>query len=96
MSEHSLRCAVSALGVETRLAQDRASAFLDRARLEGDLALRSALAANGIVHLALAHALRLAGIPAVLAALWGAQVPAGVEFLLTVGEHECLTAIAAL
>ena len=94
--EHSLRHAVSTLCVETRLAEDRASAFLDWARLERDLALCSALAANGVVHLAVASALRLAGVAAVLAALGSAQVSGRVELLLTVGEHESLTALAAL
>ncbi len=95
VEEQSLRHARSTLGIETCLAENRTSAFLDWARLERNLALRAALAANGVVHLAILHALVLACRTAVLAPLGCRELLCGVELLLTIGEHEALTAIAA-
>lgn len=84
-----------ALGVEACLTKDRLATLFDWARLERDLALVATLSAGCVEHLTLTHALVLALIAAILAALWSAQVLARVEFLLTIGEHERCTAIAA-
>ena len=92
--EQSLSHSASAFGIETCLAENRASAFLDWSRLERNLALRAALAANGIVHLAILHALVLACRTAVLATLRCRELLGRVELLLTIGEHEGLAAVA--
>ena len=77
-------------------AQDRFATLLNGARLERNLARCTTLGAYGVVHLAGSGcALVLAGCAAILAALWSAQVLAGIKFLFTVGERELLTAIAA-
>jgi hypothetical protein len=55
----------------------------------------AALAANGVVHLAVLCPLVLARVAAILAPLGCGKLLAGVELLLTVGEHEVLAAIAA-
>jgi|CXWL01.1.fsa_nt_gi hypothetical protein len=83
-----------ALSHETGLAEDRLSAFLDWTGLEGHLASRAALGADCIVHFARAT-IRLASGTASLAALWSAQVLAGIKFLFTISERKLLTAIAA-
>ena len=85
----------AAFGVEAGLAQDRATAFLDRARLERNLALCTAFCAGRIVHLTIGKALLLAVSAAILTALGSAEVLARVESLFTLGERECLAAIAA-
>lgn len=87
------RCA---LCIEAGLAQDRTTTFLNRTGLERNLALRAALATNGIVHLAVLHALALARIAAILATLGSAQVLAGVKLLFSFGKGEGLPAVAAL
>jgi hypothetical protein len=79
---------------ETSFAEDRLAALLNGARLEGHLALRATLGTHCIVHLA-GSAVCLARGAASLAALGSAEVLAGVEFLLTIGERECSAAIAA-
>ena len=95
--EHSLGGhARRPFGVETCLAEDRASAFLDCSRFKGDLALRAALATDGIMHLPVLHALVLALASAVLAPLGCRELLARIELLFTIGEHKCLSAIAAL
>jgi hypothetical protein len=85
----------TALGGETILAEDRLATLLDGAGLERNLAVVSALGADGVVHLTIALTLGLASRAAVLAALGGAQVLAGVKLLFTLGEREGLSAIAA-
>ena len=94
VEEQSLCHAATPLGVETRLTENRASAFLDWSRLERNLALRAALAANGVVHLAILHALVLACRTTVLAPLGRRELLGRVELLLTIGEHEALAAVA--
>ena len=94
VEEQSLR-AGSAVGVETRLAENRPSAFFDGTGLEWHLALGAALAANGIVHLAVAEALRLARRAAILAPLGRRELLGRVELLFTIGEDEVLAAVAA-
>ena len=84
-----------AICFEAGRTEDRAATLLHWTWLEGDLALRPALRTNGVVHLAVAKALRLARVAAGLAPLWGGEVPALVELLFTVGEREDLAAIAA-
>lgn len=64
-------------------------------RFEGDLALDAALRADGIVQFTRTGRLRPASLPAGLAALGSAQVLLGIEFLFTIREGECCTAIAA-
>ena len=81
---------------EASRAEDWAATLFHWTWLEGNLTLRTALGAHGIVHLTVAEALRFALIAAGLAALWSAQVPALVELLFTVSEREGLAAIAAL
>ena len=89
-----LRHSRSALGVETRLAENRSATFLDGSRLKGDLALRAALAADRVMHLSVLHALVLAVCATVLAPLGRRELLCGVELLLTIGEHEGLAAVA--
>ena len=96
VEEQSLCHSASALGIETCLAEDRAAAFLDGARLERNLALCAALAANGVMHLPVLHALVLALIATVLAPLGRRELLARIELLFTIGERKGLTAIAAL
>lgn len=91
-----LRHARSALGIEASLAQNRATAFLDWARLERNLALSATLTTDRVMHLTVLHALALARIAAVLAALRCAEVPALEELLFTFGKSEGLPAVAAL
>ena len=64
--------------------------------LEGNLAFRTALGANGIIHHALRTSSALAGSAAGLAAL-GLILKAAlcVEFLLTCGENEFLASVFA-
>ena len=64
--------------------------------LEGNLAFRTALGANGIIHHALGTSSALAGSAAGLAAL-GLILEATlcVEFLLTCGENKLLAAVFA-
>ena len=88
--------AASAFGVETRLAETRAATFLDCARLEGDLALCTALATDSVMHLTVLRTLVLALSAAVLAPLRCGELLARVEFLFTFGERKGLSAIAAL
>ena len=44
---------------EAFAAENRSSALFNRSRFEGDLALRAALGADGVVHFAVSRALRL-------------------------------------
>jgi hypothetical protein len=85
-----------ALRVETRFAEDRTSTFLDWARLERNLTLCTALGARSVEHLPVLHALILALVAAVLAALWSGKTALSVESLLTFRESEWRTAVAAL
>lgn len=76
-----------ALSHEAGLAEDWLSAFLDWAWLERHLARCTTLGTNGIVHFTSAM-ICLASGTASLAALWSAQVLAGVEFLFTISERK--------
>ena len=93
----NLRCRslCIALGLEAREAQNRATALFHRSGLEGDLTLGTTLGAHCGEHLARRETLGLAVLPAVLAALGGAEVAGSVELLFTVGERKCPAAIAA-
>lgn len=81
-------------GHETVLAENRAAAFLYGAGLERNLARCAALGTDCVMQFT-RSTIGLAGVAAVLAALWSAQVLAGVKLLLTVGEREYGAAIAA-
>jgi hypothetical protein len=80
---------------EAVLAEDRLAALLDGARLERHLALRTTFGAHGGVHLPRRKALALAGSATILAALWGAEVPACIELLFAFREGKGVPAIAA-
>lgn len=77
-----------ALSHETGLAQNWLSAFFHWTWLERDLASGATLGTHCVVHFAHATAIRLASGTASLAALWGAQALAGIEFLFTVCERK--------
>lgn len=89
------RLSTAAFGIEASLAQHRAAAFLDGARLERNLTLCTALAANGIVHCTVGCALALASDATILATLGRGEALLGKELLLTFGEGKILAAIAA-
>ncbi len=81
--------------LEAGQAQDRTAALGLGARLERYLAGVSALCTSGGKHLAGLHALILALVSAVLAALRSGQAALGVEGLLSFGEGERCAAVAA-
>lgn len=85
-----------AASCEASLAENRAATLLNGTGLERNLAGSAALCADCVMHLARsACTLVLAISTASLAALWSAQVLAGVEFLLTISEGEGSAAVAA-
>jgi hypothetical protein len=75
--------------------QDRSATLGLGARLKRNLAGVSALCTSGGKHLAGLHALVLALVAAVLAALRSGQSTLGVEGLLSLGEGERCAAVAA-
>ena len=80
---------------EALSAEDGLATFRLGARLERNLAGRAALSAHGVVHFARRHAVVLALVATVLAALGSAQVLRSVELLFTGGERKLGAAIAA-
>jgi hypothetical protein len=91
-----LSTSLCAASHEASLAEHRSATLLNGTGLERNLALRSALGTNGLVHFAGGvGAIVLASVAAALAALGGGQVLTCVELLFTIREGEYGAAVAA-